>query len=265
MKRLPLSFGASRIDPEGSWIRQLTLLLAVIAGALGTVVMAHEGVGLANECGARGSHAPQPTVVITDLAYLSDDSMALLTLLGDPNLDIKGIIATAGNVSAARAKADAERFLQEVAGRSMAVIEGPPLHFYAARRKYFVEVQRAASPPPNFVGVLGEPEWTEQAQASAVSHAAQFLIKQAKEAEGRLHVVLQGPATVIAQALKLDSAFAGEVAGIMAMGGAIRVAGNSTRFAEFNVWFDPEAMAEVLRSGMSLTFVPLDATEQVQY
>ena len=51
----------------------------------------------------------------------------------------------------------------------------------------------------------------------------------------------------------------------MRMGGAIAVAGNVTQYAEFNVWFDPEAMAAVLASIVPVTLVPLDATEGITY
>jgi purine nucleosidase/pyrimidine-specific ribonucleoside hydrolase len=49
---------------------------------------------------------------------------------------------------------------------------------------------------------------------------------------------------------------------IVAMGGAFRVYGNTTLVAEFNVCVDPDAARIVLDSGIPITLVPLDVTEQ---
>ena len=47
------------------------------------------------------------------------------------------------------------------------------------------------------------------------------------------------------------------------MGGAVAVPGNVTPSAEFNFHVDPDAAAELFRSGIPLEVVPLDATQQV--
>ena len=52
---------------------------------------------------------------------------------------------------------------------------------------------------------------------------------------------------------------------VYVMGGAVDVAGNTpvNPDAEYNIWVDPTAVAEVLASGVPVTLVPLDATNQV--
>ena len=47
------------------------------------------------------------------------------------------------------------------------------------------------------------------------------------------------------------------------MGGAVRVPGNVTPHAEFNIWSDPEALEVLLAEGIPLVLVPLDVTQQV--
>jgi inosine-uridine nucleoside N-ribohydrolase len=47
------------------------------------------------------------------------------------------------------------------------------------------------------------------------------------------------------------------------MGGAFAVPGNTGPVAEFNYYVDPHAADIVLNSGLSVTVVPLDLTEQV--
>jgi purine nucleosidase len=48
------------------------------------------------------------------------------------------------------------------------------------------------------------------------------------------------------------------------MGGARSEGGNITASAEFNIWADPEAAAEVLASGCDVVLFGLDATHQVR-
>jgi purine nucleosidase/pyrimidine-specific ribonucleoside hydrolase len=56
---------------------------------------------------------------------------------------------------------------------------------------------------------------------------------------------------------------ASRLAGIIAMGGAVRESGNVTRYAEFNIMADPEAAATVLCAEVPVTLVPLDVTRKV--
>ena len=48
------------------------------------------------------------------------------------------------------------------------------------------------------------------------------------------------------------------------MGGARSEGGNITASAEFNIWADPEAAAEVLATGCDVVMFGLDATHQVR-
>jgi inosine-uridine nucleoside N-ribohydrolase len=45
--------------------------------------------------------------------------------------------------------------------------------------------------------------------------------------------------------------------------GSLRAPGNTTRYAEFNAWCDPEALAEVLRAELPTELVGLDVTRKV--
>jgi purine nucleosidase len=50
---------------------------------------------------------------------------------------------------------------------------------------------------------------------------------------------------------------------VVIMGGAVRVKGNVTPYAEFNIFVDPLAAKMVFESGLPITLVPLDVTHQV--
>jgi len=50
---------------------------------------------------------------------------------------------------------------------------------------------------------------------------------------------------------------------VVIMGGAVRVKGNVTPYAEFNIFVDPLAAQVAFESGLPITLVPLDVTHQV--
>jgi inosine-uridine nucleoside N-ribohydrolase len=77
-------------------------------------------------------------------------------------------------------------------------------------------------------------------------------------------LVTLGPLTNLALALRADPAFLRtRVSRHVAMGGNIAAAGNSGGLAEFNVWCDPEAAAEVLAADLGTELVGLDVTRRL--
>jgi inosine-uridine nucleoside N-ribohydrolase len=76
-------------------------------------------------------------------------------------------------------------------------------------------------------------------------------------------VVTLGPLTNVALAIQKDPATMMLVKEIVSMGGAINVAGNKNRVAEFNIFVDPEAADIVMRFPVEKTLVPLDACNHV--
>jgi purine nucleosidase len=85
---------------------------------------------------------------------------------------------------------------------------------------------------------------------------------------GRFVILETGPMTNIAAALRINPAIKDHISRIYLMGGAVRVPGNVTEkghdeSAEWNVFNNPAAAEEVLRSGIPMTWIPLDATNHV--
>jgi purine nucleosidase len=77
-------------------------------------------------------------------------------------------------------------------------------------------------------------------------------------------VVTLGPLTNIATVLRRTPRAAASIDRLVAMGGAFACPGNVTPVAEFNVWADPIAAAEVGTAlGERMTWVGLDVTMQV--
>jgi hypothetical protein len=75
----------------------------------------------------------------------------------------------------------------------------------------------------------------------------------------------------VAAALEQDASFATSLEGVVIMGGAFDVPGNTANaepppardVAEWNIYTDPQSARDVLGGGLPLRFVPLDATNDV--
>ena len=81
-------------------------------------------------------------------------------------------------------------------------------------------------------------------------------------------VLVVGPMTNLARVLADQPALATKVARVVAMAGALEADGNVGNnlypgSPEWNVWADPAAAAAVLKSGVPVVLVPLDATNDV--
>ncbi len=101
--------------------------------------------------------------------------------------------------------------------------------------------------------------------------AAELLVSIVNKAAEPVTIFVSGPCTNLAQALRLDPGIKANIAAVYVMGGAVRVPGNiddlvpdsGNTVAEWNVYADPQAAAEVFDSGLEVYLVPLDATNEI--
>jgi purine nucleosidase len=104
----------------------------------------------------------------------------------------------------------------------------------------------------------------EPTMALQALHGVDFLIETLRGAEaGTVTLCALGPLTNIAMALVKAPDIAGKIGELVVMGGACFELGNVTPAAEFNIHVDPHAAAVVLESGIPITMIPLDVTQQV--
>jgi purine nucleosidase/pyrimidine-specific ribonucleoside hydrolase len=101
--------------------------------------------------------------------------------------------------------------------------------------------------------------------------AAAMMASVVTASDEPVKIFISGPATNLAQALRLTPDMAANIQAVYIMGGAVYVPGNiqdllpdsENHVAEWNVYADPLAADEVLASGLDIVMVPLDATNQV--
>jgi pyrimidine-specific ribonucleoside hydrolase len=96
-------------------------------------------------------------------------------------------------------------------------------------------------------------------------NAVDLLINAIEAAPHKATLLAEGPLTNLAEALQAKPELVDQIEMVYIMGGALEVPGNVEEqpSAEWNIYADPYAANQVFRSGVPVTLVPLDATNQV--
>ena len=200
------------------------------------------------------SDAPvTPAIIDTDPGI--DDALALLLAWGSPELAVEALTTVAGNVPLALATVNAWRVVDLCGPTPSPLIAkgaGAPL-----RRPLRTAVDYHGADGLGDVG-----GWPETPPGLASADAVDVLLAHAGRHRSRLVLLAIGPLTNLALAVARDPSAMRAVGRVIVMGGAVRVPGNVTPEAEFNIHVDPDAARQVLEAGLSLDLVPLDATRQ---
>ncbi len=197
---------------------------------------------------------PRPIIIDTDPGI--DDAVAILMALAAPELEVLALTAVAGNRPLAVTEANA-RALCELAGAG-----GVPVHAGCdrpLRRPPFVGARAHGD------GGLGRLVLPPPAAATAPGHAADAIAAAVRgRPPGAVTLCALGPLTNLATALARAPDIAARIGEIVLMGGTSLPLGSMTPVAEFNIWVDPDAAAQVFAAGVPITMVPLDVTEQLR-
>jgi purine nucleosidase len=177
---------------------------------------------------------PDPLRAVVDTDTASDDALALVLAAQSERLSLEAVTTVAGNVSLARATANAKHTLG-VAGVD------PPVHEGASRPllKEF-EFAEDVHGTGGLGAVTADPD-----RPSAGGHAADAIVDRARGDADVL--VCLGPLTNVALALTRDPDLGDHLDAVWVMGGAANCLGNVTPAAEYNFWVDPDAATVVLR------------------
>ncbi len=177
-----------------------------------------------------------PLLIDTDPGV--DDALALLMAFNDPRHALLGLTITAGNVGLTHTVANALK-LCEVAGVDVPVHAGCPVPLvHAAEDAAYVHGKDG----------FGDTGYAPAARQAEAEHAALAIIRLARAHEGRLLLVMLGPLTNLALAVRLDPDLPSRIGRLVVMGGAVTGQGNTSVPAEFNIAFDPEAADVVFRA-----------------
>ena len=198
--------------------------------------------------------------LILDVDTGVDDMLAILYACASPEIDLIACTCVNGNVE-----------LDLVVRNTLAVLE--------AAGRSDVEVAAGARVPleePEKHGYeVHGPEGLGNAVVSAPAgspsrrSATEVLLEESARRDDLLFVST-GPLTNVAWAIREDPGFLGRLGSYTMMAGGFRGRGNTLPRSEANVWYDPEAAAEVFAACGALPdeseplAVGLDVTERVE-
>ncbi|CAM3678518.1 MULTISPECIES: nucleoside hydrolase [Tsukamurella] len=203
------------------------------------------------------------TKVLFDCDTGVDDSLALLYLLAKPEVNILGIVSTAGNVPGPQVVENNLAWLELLGRTDIDVFVGSDSPVSAP----LITTEETHGP----FGV-GYAELPTPTRTPADRSGAQAWSDLTREHPGEVVGLVTGPCTNLALALRDDPGILARLRRLVIMGGVFWHPGNTTPTSEWNVAVDPESLWEVLRAygeldgtGVPLPILcPLDLTETIE-
>lgn len=210
-----------------------------------------------------GDNAPvltkQPFLLDTDMGI--DSVMGLLYLIREPGVDLRAVTISHGTADVDRGAANCLRVLELTGHRTLPVAAGENSPLEGSRA--FPDFWKAQA------NTLGETRLPQATAALDSLSAADRILAVLRESAEPVTIVTMGPFTNLARALAKDPAAVAKIREVVAMGGALTGPGNIDKpfvgirngVAEWNCYLDPQAADLVLRSGVKLRLIPVEATK----
>ncbi len=184
-----------------------------------------------------------------------DDLLAIQMVANSPDHKIAGLSLVAGN-------SELEQVIDN-AGRMAATFDWQFPLYSGAEKPLEQELETAA----NVLGPRGmntKDKWFGNArvalqQSTAIDAMATWLLHLKQPAA----ILALGPLTNLAQLICDHPQLMNKISELVVMGGSTD-RGNSTAVAEFNIYTDPEAAAQVFSSGISVKMIGINVCRQVE-
>jgi inosine-uridine nucleoside N-ribohydrolase len=200
---------------------------------------------------------PQKLIIDADPGI--GDALAITAALFDPNIDLVGITATAGCVSARNATRNVQAIVEMLDPPKWPRLGG-------------LDSDISQTLPPQSDAPVGTPALNGPAglgdvqfEIAALHHqreSVRLLMEMVRAEPNEITLLTLGPLTNVELACERAPDFLSRLKGLVCLGGAIEFGGDVTAAAEFNVYANPEAARFVLRSPATKTLVPLDVSRR---
>ena len=253
--------------PMPSWRTVIPILL----GAVFLVALA--GIGIRRDAAARAATAEAEIAnllgrefghVLVDTDMGNDDVLALLFLMEHPGVTLDAVtVVGTGLVHCEPGVRNVLGLLELSESPEIPVSCGSETPFGAEHE--FPKTWRAGS---DRLWGLNLPANGRQAD---IRSAPELIADYLRESAGPATILSLGPLTNFAEVFRTEPELVHKVGMLYQMGGAVEVPGNvfdeglgfDNRTAEWNIYADPVAAKMVFETGVPITLIPLDATNDV--
>ncbi|MCH5373471.1 MAG: nucleoside hydrolase [Planctomycetes bacterium] len=192
--------------------------------------------------------------VVIDCDPGIDDAVALCMALFDPRLEVLGVTAVEGNVSANRASLNVQTVVDQL---------DPPRY-----PRLGAATPLEAAPAIDMRHLHGENGLGNVDFAVSQLHhqhpSEKIICDEVRAAPEQVTLVCLGPLSNLARAFQRDPGLPLVVDQIIISGGSMHCLGNVTPVAEFNIFYDPLAARSVFRAPTTKILIPLEITQQVR-
>jgi inosine-uridine nucleoside N-ribohydrolase len=191
----------------------------------------------------------QPVIFLADPGI--DGAFAIALALQDPNIELLGLGATAGNVNSEQATKNVHIVIEQIDPQRW------PRLGAALPAEYDLDGTSVHGP-----GGLGGTQFPV-AKLHHPHPSDKLLVDLVRQHPKEITVVVLGPLSVLARALDRDGELPRLVKRIVVLGGAWHEPGNVSAAAEFHFYCDPAAARQVLRCEAPVTLIPLDVSRKL--
>jgi inosine-uridine nucleoside N-ribohydrolase len=180
-----------------------------------------------------------------------DTAFAVALALHDPNLDVLGLIASAGNIPAERATQNVHLLINALDPPKWPRLGAAPMVRY--------EIDGTQLHGPDGLGNVELPP----VSLHQPTPGDKLLVELVREHPNEVTLVILGPGTVVARAFDRDPDLPKLLDRIVFLGGTWREPGNASITAEFHFFCDPDSARDILRCGANVSLIPLDVTRKL--
>jgi len=182
-----------------------------------------------------------------------DGAFAVALALHDPDLEVLGLAATPGNISAEQATNNIHILIEQ--------LDPPrwPRLGAALPVEYELDGQRLHGP-----GGLGGISFPV-AKLHHPHPSDKLLTDLVRQHPKEVTVICLGPLTTLARAMDRDPEWPALLHRLVCLGGTVSEPGNAGPVSEFHFACDPLSARQVLRCGAPLTLIPLDVMRKVLF
>ena len=188
------------------------------------------------------------------------DAVAVVLAILDPEIDLLALTATAGIVSGEDATRNLQALVEALDPPKLPRVGGSTV----PRARIDQDFAATAISYEALNGPHGLGDWEFRVADLHNRHeSAKLMADVVRTHPNEVTVLTLGPLTNVELACERMPDFLSRINGLVCLGGSVEAGGDVTAVAEFNIYADPEAARNILRSPATKTLVPLDVSNRV--